>query len=41
MQNNDPYEKIKLTEQERTVQFLAIAVAAMMMLFFFVKILFL
>ncbi|MFT4666026.1 MAG: hypothetical protein ACI8YQ_002323 [Polaribacter sp.] len=41
MRNNDPYKKIKLTEKERTVQFLAIAVAAAMMFFFFVKILFL
>jgi hypothetical protein len=41
MRNNDPYENIKLTEKERTVQFLAIAVAAAMMFFFFVKILFL
>jgi hypothetical protein len=41
MKNTDPYKEVKLSEKERIVEFLAVAVAAGMILFFFVKILFL
>jgi len=41
MDEEDLYKKVKLTEKEQVIQFLAVAIAAGMMLFFFVKVLFL
>lgn len=41
MKNDDPYKDVELSEKERLIQFGAVAMAAAMMFFFFVKILFL
>ena len=37
----DSYKKIKLTDKEKAIEFITVGIAAVMIIFFFVKILFL
>ncbi len=41
MKSDNPYKNVKLSDKEKLTEFLAVAIAAAMMIFFFVKILFL